>query len=194
MATHPRTHFPRLIEHLESLVRPQTASSPSAAEYYTPPASALDGYNDLHHRLPPPLSAPAPVATEAAADVLLALSNQSPSSVSAAGSSTSSAPGHLRPITDTSAAPPPIDEVRRVQGIYRDMAVLHPAWPQHLPPPDLLSSLAETFFDCLPHAQRLLNKPYFMASLSYLPDHPRFPLLGECSFLASQYRLFVEPG
>ncbi|KAH7931095.1 hypothetical protein BV22DRAFT_1101451 [Leucogyrophana mollusca] len=49
-------------------------------------------------------------------------------------------------------------------------------WPPHLPNPDLLRHLVETFFAFHPHSTRLVHMPTFMASLSLPPTHPDFPI------------------
>ncbi|EGO03916.1 hypothetical protein SERLA73DRAFT_84116 [Serpula lacrymans var. lacrymans S7.3] len=54
--------------------------------------------------------------------------------------------------------------------------VYWPHWPPHLPRPDLLRHLVETFFACHPLASRLFHVPTFMTALSLPPDHPKFPI------------------
>lgn len=55
--------------------------------------------------------------------------------------------------------------------------MLWPHWPERLPSPPLLNHLVETFFASHPHANRLLHRPTFMASLQLPPTHQDFPAL-----------------
>lgn len=51
------------------------------------------------------------------------------------------------------------------------------SWPERLPAAPMLTHLVETFFLCHPHANRLLHRPTFMASLRLPPTHADFPAL-----------------
>lgn len=53
--------------------------------------------------------------------------------------------------------------------------VMWPNWPLNLPGPELLRHLVDVFFTFHPHANRLFHAPTFMNSMSYGPNHPRFP-------------------
>ncbi|KAG8882849.1 hypothetical protein FRB97_007673 [Tulasnella sp. 331] len=67
-------------------------------------------------------------------------------------------------------------------------------WPENLPPPELLHHLAETVFNAVPLAVRVLHRPTFMASLGLPPNSPRFPpvwLLHAICALASLYTPIV---
>ncbi|KAG8813066.1 hypothetical protein FRC19_002689 [Serendipita sp. 401] len=73
--------------------------------------------------------------------------------------------------------------------------LLYPNWPTRLPSPALLHHLVEIFFTCHPHAQRLLHRPRFFASLTLPPTHPDFPslsLLHAICALASLWSPLVE--
>ncbi|KAG9006325.1 hypothetical protein FRB93_008814 [Tulasnella sp. JGI-2019a] len=52
-------------------------------------------------------------------------------------------------------------------------------WPLYVPPPELLHHLAETFFDSMPHAPRLIHRQSFMSSLAAPPLSKQFPSPGE---------------
>ena len=87
------------------------------------------------------------------------------------------------------------------------MELLWPSWPARLPPPNLLHHLyvypssildellthrigtrVDIFFASHPHADRLLHRPTFLASLALPPNHPHFPhssLLHAIAALAS---------
>ncbi|KAI9572876.1 hypothetical protein HD554DRAFT_2063701 [Boletus coccyginus] len=62
-----------------------------------------------------------------------------------------------------------------IEGIPAELGVLWPKWPQHLPRPDLLRHIVDSFFAFHLHATRLLNMSTFLTSLSLPPDHPDFP-------------------
>lgn len=49
-------------------------------------------------------------------------------------------------------------------------------WPANLPHPELIRHLVDMFFLFHPHASRLFHRGTFIASLSYPPDHPDFPI------------------
>ncbi|KAG1833906.1 hypothetical protein EV424DRAFT_1468937 [Suillus variegatus] len=49
-------------------------------------------------------------------------------------------------------------------------------WPVNLPHPELIRHLVDMFFLFHPHASRLFHRANFIASLSYPPDHPDFPV------------------
>ena len=76
--------------------------------------------------------------------------------------------------------------------LYPSMAPIHEAWPQYLPPPELLLHLVDTFFTCLPHAGRILHRGTLMNSLTYPPNAPQFPLPGEFSPSKSLKMLIVS--
>lgn len=68
-------------------------------------------------------------------------------------------------------------------------------WPERLPAAPMLTHLIETFFLCHPHANRLLHRPTFMASLRLQPTHADFPalsLLHAICALASLWSPAVE--
>ncbi|KAG2044739.1 hypothetical protein BDR03DRAFT_848081 [Suillus americanus] len=54
--------------------------------------------------------------------------------------------------------------------------VIWPHWPVNLPHPELIRHLVDMFFLFHPHASRLFHRGTFIASLSYPPDHPDFPI------------------
>jgi hypothetical protein len=68
---------------------------------------------------------------------------------------------------------------------------IHEAWPQYLPPPELLMHLVDTFFTCLPHAGRLLHRGKFMNALTYPPNAPQFPLPGKLSLVILKFRHLI---
>lgn len=74
-------------------------------------------------------------------------------------------------------------------------SMLWPNWPERLPSPPLLNHLVEIFFTCHPHANRLLHRPTFLASLRLPPQHQDFPslsLLHAICALASLWSPAVE--
>lgn len=56
------------------------------------------------------------------------------------------------------------------------MDIMWSHWPVNLPHPELIRHLVEMFFLFHPHASRLFHRGTFIASLSYPPDHPDFPI------------------
>ncbi|KAG2061943.1 hypothetical protein BDR06DRAFT_978441 [Suillus hirtellus] len=56
------------------------------------------------------------------------------------------------------------------------MDVIWSHWPVNLPHPELIRHLVDMFFLFHPHASRLFHRANFIASLSYPPDHPDFPV------------------
>ncbi|KAG2118422.1 hypothetical protein DEU56DRAFT_837880 [Suillus clintonianus] len=56
------------------------------------------------------------------------------------------------------------------------MDVIWSHWPVNLPHPELMRHLVDMFFLFHPHASRLFHRGTFIASLSYPPDHPDFPI------------------
>ncbi|KAF7967188.1 hypothetical protein HWV62_35620 [Athelia sp. TMB] len=56
------------------------------------------------------------------------------------------------------------------------LEVVWPNWPPNVPEPHLLRHLVELFFSFQPHATRLFHMQTFMASLTYPPSHPKFPI------------------
>lgn len=75
--------------------------------------------------------------------------------------------------------------------------LIDPHWPEHVPKPELLHHLAETFFACVPHAHRVLHKPTFMSSLLLPASSSKFPstaLLHAISAIASLYTPIVTDG
>ncbi|KAI0321371.1 hypothetical protein OF83DRAFT_1100041 [Amylostereum chailletii] len=71
-----------------------------------------------------------------------------------------------------------------------------PGWPRDLPPPNLSRHLIEAFFTYHPHATRMFHVPTFMASLSLSPSHPRFPtiaLLHAICAVGSLYTTYIKP-
>jgi hypothetical protein len=130
-----------------------------------PPPSGLEMFDHL-----PTLSLPT-----------FTLDNQTPCSAGAAGTSATGAAGGspLTAATDTNAF----------------TAILWPNWPERLPSPPILNHLVETFFACHPHANRLLHRSTFMASLRLPPNHQDFPslsLLHAICALASLWSPAVE--
>ncbi|KAJ3570257.1 hypothetical protein NP233_g4533 [Leucocoprinus birnbaumii] len=53
--------------------------------------------------------------------------------------------------------------------------IIWPNWPPNLPGPELLRHLIDVFFTFHPHANRLFHVPTFMNSITYGPNHPKFP-------------------
>ncbi|KAG8857248.1 hypothetical protein FRB96_005923 [Tulasnella sp. 330] len=67
-------------------------------------------------------------------------------------------------------------------------------WPRNIPPPELLHHLAETVFNAVPLATRIIHRPTFMASLALSPSSPAFPhasVLHAICALASLYTPIV---
>ncbi|KAG2350468.1 hypothetical protein BDR05DRAFT_954566 [Suillus weaverae] len=56
------------------------------------------------------------------------------------------------------------------------MDVIWSHWSANLPHPELIRHLVDMFFLFHPHASRLFHRGTFIASLSYPPDHPDFPI------------------
>lgn len=55
------------------------------------------------------------------------------------------------------------------------LGLIDPHWPEHVPKPELLHHLAETFFACVPHAHRVIHKASFMSSLLHPAASLKFP-------------------
>ncbi|KAG8926278.1 hypothetical protein FRC01_009058, partial [Tulasnella sp. 417] len=75
--------------------------------------------------------------------------------------------------------------------------LVDPHWPEHVPKPELLHHLAETFFACVPHAHRVVHKASFMSSLLHPASSAKFPvtaLLHAISAIASLYTPIVTDG
>jgi hypothetical protein len=53
--------------------------------------------------------------------------------------------------------------------------MIDPSWPPNLPHMDLLLHLIDTFFTCVPHANRVLHRPTFMTALLNHPSAIEFP-------------------
>ncbi|KAG9002104.1 hypothetical protein FRB93_011877 [Tulasnella sp. JGI-2019a] len=74
------------------------------------------------------------------------------------------------------------------------MAVSTTVWPPNIPPLELLRHLADTVFNSVPLASRIIHRPTFMASLSLPPssrDFPHVSLLHAVCALASVYTPIV---
>ncbi|KAL7418208.1 hypothetical protein BDY24DRAFT_12994 [Mrakia frigida] len=55
-------------------------------------------------------------------------------------------------------------------------SLIYPSYPKTLPPPSLLHSLVETFFEKVPTVHKVLHKTQFLTSLHSLPpSHPGYP-------------------
>ncbi|KAG9039774.1 hypothetical protein FRB95_007201 [Tulasnella sp. JGI-2019a] len=75
--------------------------------------------------------------------------------------------------------------------------MIDPSWPDKIPPPELLHHLVDTFFTCVPHANRVIHKPTFMNSLLEHPSHLSFPhpvLLHAICAISSLYTPVVTEG
>ncbi|KAG8962912.1 hypothetical protein FRC03_003641 [Tulasnella sp. 419] len=55
------------------------------------------------------------------------------------------------------------------------LQLIDPSWPDNLPSPELLNHLIDTFFNCVPHATRVLHRPTFMSAMINHPSSPNFP-------------------
>jgi hypothetical protein len=72
------------------------------------------------------------------------------------------------------------------------LELLYPAWPSHLPAPDLLLHLVDVFFASHPHALYILHRPSFLTRLNSPPSSPEFPhrsVLHAISAVGSLYSL-----
>ncbi|KAF9452679.1 hypothetical protein P691DRAFT_179047 [Macrolepiota fuliginosa MF-IS2] len=87
------------------------------------------------------------------------------------------------PTTSSLSHSPSQDAFTSVQSTENDVPtslpfgldVMWPNWPLNLPGPELLRHLVDVFFTFHPHANRLFHAASFMNSLSYGPNHPKFP-------------------
>jgi hypothetical protein len=76
-----------------------------------------------------------------------------------------------------------------------DMDMFYPNYPRLLPAPDLLHHLVDVFFNFFVHANRILHRPTFQASLSLPPSsagYPKTPLLHAICAIASSYTSLVQ--
>lgn len=94
--------------------------------------------------------------------------------------------------TKTSIEPTPSPPIQ-----HPLLSLIDPHWPEHVPKPELLHHLAETFFACVPHAHRVIHKASFMSSLLHPASSSKFPvtaLLHAICAIASLYTPIVTDG
>ncbi|KXN89934.1 hypothetical protein AN958_04938 [Leucoagaricus sp. SymC.cos] len=79
------------------------------------------------------------------------------------------------PPQDSFISVQPPENNTSVASIPFALDVMWPNWPPDLPGPELLRHLIDVFFTFHPHANRLFHATTFLNSLSYGPNHPKFP-------------------